>query len=126
MEGVAADHLGFSVSRFQFMYLFNQILNIRKDKGFFANHPLKYIFEPAIHSVVAKIEEFFLNIYGYMNEHTSYTESVLRIRESRIVDTSQLAEMRNLYDRLDEALASTENENEMIQIKSFMEKIIIL
>lgn len=126
MENVASDHLGFSVSQYQFMYLFNQILNTKKDKGFFANHRLKYTIEPAIVSAVEKIEEFFINVFGYLNDHTSYTETILRIRESRIVDTSPLAEMRNLYDRLDEALASTENEDEMVQIKSFMEKIISL
>ena len=126
IESVASDHLGFSVSRFQFIYLFNQILNIRKDKGFFAQHPLRYLIEPILEKVIFRIDEFFGNLYEYLHQHTTYSDNILRLREARIVDTSPLAELRNLYDKLEEALTSAQNENEQVQLQSFMEKIISL
>lgn len=124
IETVAGDHLGFSVSRRQFVYLFHQILNIKKDKGFFAKHALRYLIEPIIESVGVKIDEFYGSIHEYLYQHTTYSQNILRIRESRIVDTSPLAELRSLYDKIEEALAGSSNDNEQIQLQSFMEKIV--
>ena len=126
IESVASEHLGFSVSRFQFIYLFHQILNTKKDKGFFAKHLLRYLIEPVMESVTSKIDEFFGGIYEYLHQHTSYNENILRIHEARIVDTSPLAELRNLYDKIEEALTSAQSDDEQIQLQSFMEKIVNL
>jgi len=126
IETVASDHLGFSVSRGQFIYLFHQILNIKKDKGFFSKHILRYSIEPIIESVNQKIDDFFGSIHEYLYQHTTYSQNILRIREPRIVDTSPLAELRSLYDVINDALSTSKDDNEQIQLQSYMEKIISL
>ncbi|PCJ58853.1 MAG: helicase [Planctomycetota bacterium] len=126
VEPVASEHFGITVSRRGFQILFSKILNPSKNKGFFANHEFRHAIEDLMIKMPEFLDEFYGDIFTYFNSQTKFNEKILRIRESGFVDTTALTHLRDLYDKLKEALAICQDDNEEVQINSFMESIVTL